>query len=73
MNTHSSNNSTEDETPDIQDLIIEYKESHPLCTNSEIRSYLIDKLEKIYSIGIVDSYPLADAAIKNNMLHYPFR
>ena len=55
---------------DIQDLISGYRHDHPSCKTSELRSYLVELLEKEYGIGIVVSYPMIDAALNNELFRY---
>ena len=63
----------EAEVVDIQDLISGYKNDYPFSGISEIREYLINLLEKEYGIGIVESYPMIDAAIGNELFRYRLR
>ena len=58
------------EVVDIQDLISRYKEEFPSCTPSELRSYLVEHLESEYNLGIIFSYPMAEAAIRNELFRY---
>ena len=55
---------------DIQDLIVEYKEYNPFYRTSELKEYLLKTLESDYGVGIVESYPMIDAAIKNELFRY---
>ena len=58
------------EVIDIQDLISSYKEAFPTCTQNELRSYLVEHLESEYNMGILSSYPMAEAAIRNELFRY---
>ena len=55
---------------DIQDLICDYKDNNPSFRTSELKDYLLKVLESDYSIGIVESYPMIDAAINNELFRY---
>ena len=55
---------------DIQDLISDYKDENPSYRTSELKEYLLKTLENEYSIGIVESYPMIDAAINNELFRY---
>jgi len=55
---------------DIQDLICDYKENNPSFRTSELKEYLLRTLENDYSIGIIESYPMVDAAINNELFRY---
>ena len=55
---------------DIQDLIEDFKENNPTYRTSELKEYLLRTLENDYSIGIVESYPMVDAAINNELFRY---